>query len=126
MPSPPESYNTLFPSDAELFYSCTVSSTSTDDLNIQYTPSSKASLRIGVIILSQDQTQLVDFAAVDLLAMVGRNRISKLDASAAAMDDAVDEIDVRYVTESGEGSFPVTCGGRIPVTVSFSSNCYTS
>jgi hypothetical protein len=126
MPSPPRSYNTLFPKEADLFYTCTTSSTSADDLNIHYAPPSKASLRIGVIVLSQDQTQLVDFTAVDLLAMVGRNRISKLDASAAAMDDAVDEIDIRYVTESGEGSFPVTCGGRIPVTVSFSSNCYTS
>jgi hypothetical protein len=68
----------------------------------------------------------MDFAALDLLATMGRNRLSKLDASAAAMDTAVDEIDIRYVTASGEGSFPVTSGGRIPVTVSFSSNCYSA
>ncbi|KAH8730215.1 putative amidotransferase-domain-containing protein [Phaeosphaeriaceae sp. PMI808] len=119
MPSPPRSYNTSFPSDADLFYFCTTASTSTEDLNIHYALPSKASLKIGLIILSQDQTQLLDFAALDLLATIGRNRISKLDASPAAIDEAVDEIDIRYVTESGEGSFPVTSGGRIPVTNSF-------
>lgn len=118
MPSPPRSYNTTFPSDADLFYFCTTSSTSAEDLNIHYAPPSKASLKIGVVILSQDQTQLLDFAALDLLAMIGRNRISRLNASTAAIEEAVDEIDIRYVTASGEGSFPVTSGGRIPTTVS--------
>jgi hypothetical protein len=50
--------------------------------------------------------------------MVGRARLSRMNASASAIDEAVDEIDIRYVTSSGEGSFPVTSGGRIPVTVS--------
>lgn len=118
MPSPPRSYNTSFPSDAELFYSCTTSSTSTEDLNIHYAPPSKASLKIGVVILSQHPTHVLDLAALDLLAMVGRNRMSGLSASTAAMDEAVDEIDVRYVTASGEGSFPITSGGRMPCTVS--------
>lgn len=130
MPSPLSNYNTsdgIFGMTEErLFYSCTTSSTSAEDLNIHYAPPSKASLKIGVLVLSQDQTQLVDFAALDLLAMVGRNRLSKFGASDAALDEAVDEIDVRYVTSNGEGSFPVTSGGRIPVTVSFSSNCYSS
>jgi hypothetical protein len=118
MPSPPRNYNTSFPTELDLFYTLTTASSSADDLNIHYALPSKSSLRIGVVILGQDQTELVDFAAWDLLAMMGRNRISKLDASTAALDDAVDEIDIRYITESGEGSFPVTCGGRIPVTVS--------
>jgi hypothetical protein len=125
MPSP-RSYNTSFPSQAELFYSCTTSSTSAEDLSLHYASPSKSSLRIGVIIMSQDQTQMADFAALDLLTMIGRNRLSKLDASSVALEDAVDEIDVRYVTASGEGSFPVTSGGRIPVTVSISSNCYSN
>jgi len=93
---------------------------------MHYTPPSKPSLRIGVIILSQDQTQMLDFAALDLLTILGRNRLTKLNASPAALEDALDEIDVRYVTASGEGSFPVTSGGRIPVTVSISSDCYFS
>lgn len=125
MPSP-RSYNTSFPSAEALFYSCTTSSTSAEDLNMHYTPPSKPSLRIGVIILSQDQTQMLDFAALDLLTILGRNRLTKLNASPAALEDALDEIDVRYVTASGEGSFPVTSGGRIPVTVSISSDCYFS
>ncbi|OAK95857.1 hypothetical protein IQ06DRAFT_231304 [Phaeosphaeriaceae sp. SRC1lsM3a] len=122
MPSPPRSYNTSFPSDAELFYSCTTSSTSTEDLNIHYAPPSKASLKIGVVILSQHPTHVLDLAALDLLAMVGRNRMSGLSASTAAMDEAVDEIDVRYVTASGEGSFPITSGGRMPCTNSFENS----
>lgn len=93
---------------------------------MHYIPPSKSSLRIGVIILSQDQTQMLDFAALDLLTMLGRNRLNKLATSPAALEDALDEIDVRYVTASGEGSFTVTSGGRIPVTVSISSNCYFS
>jgi hypothetical protein len=117
MPSPPRSY-TSFPSDAELFYFCTTSSTSAEDLNLRYAPPSKTSLKIGVVILSQDQTQILDLAALDLLAMVSRNRLSRMDAPSPAIDEAVDEIDIRYVTNSGEGSFPVTSGGRIPVTVS--------
>jgi hypothetical protein len=118
MPSPPRSFTTSFPSDADLFYFCTTSSTSAEDLNIRYALPSKSSLKIGVVILSQHQTQLLDLAALDLLATIGRNRLSKLNASTDALDEAVDEIDVRYVTSSGEGSFPVTSGGRIPTTVS--------
>jgi hypothetical protein len=119
MPSPPRSF-TSFPSDADLFYFCTTSSTSAEDLDIHYASPSKSSLRIGVVILSQDQTQLLDLAALDLLAMMARNRLSKMDASTEVIDEAVDEIDIRYVTASGEGSFPVS-GARMPVTVSRSS-----
>lgn len=118
MPSPSGNYNTSFPSDADLFYFCTTSSTSAEDLDIKYSPPSKPSLKVGVVILSQNQTQLADLAALDVLAMIGRNRISKLNATTAAMDEAVDEVDIRYITSSGEGSFPITSGGRIPVTVS--------
>ena len=85
---------------------------------MHFAPPSKSSLRIGVIVLSQDQTQLLDLAALDLLAMLGRSRISKMNATAAAIDEAMDEIDVRYVSVTGEGSFPVTPGARMPVTVS--------
>jgi hypothetical protein len=119
MPSPPRSF-TSFPSDADLFYFCTTSSTSAEDLDIHYASPSKSSLKIGVVILSQDQTQLLDLAALDLLAMMARNRLSKMDASTEVIDEAVDEIDIRYVTTSGEGSFPVS-GARMPVTVSRSS-----
>jgi hypothetical protein len=118
MPSPPRTFNTAFPSDADLFYSCTTSSTSTEDISIHYALPSKSSLKIGVVILSPHQTQLIDLAALDLLAMMGRSRISSMNASTAALDEAVDEIDIRYVTASGEGSFPITSGGRIPTTVS--------
>jgi hypothetical protein len=128
MPSPPRTYNSSFPSDEDLLdlCFCTTSSTSAESLPIRYAPASKTSLKIGVVILGQDQTQLLDFAALDLLAMIGRNVISRLNASSAAVDEAVDEVDIRYITASGEGSFPVTSGSRIPVTVSFSSNCYNS
>lgn len=71
-----------------------------------------------MLVLSNDQIQLADLAALDLLAMVGRNRISRMHATASAMDSAVDEIDIRYVSVTGEGSFPVTAGTRMPVTVS--------
>lgn len=118
MPSPPRSFSTAFPSDADLFYSCTTSSTSTEDVNIHYALPSRSSLKIGVLILSQNQTQLIDLATLDLLAMMGKSRISSMDPPAAALEEAVDEIDIRYVTASGEGSFPVTSGGRIPTTVS--------
>ncbi|CAO2658686.1 Nn.00g064090.m01.CDS01 [Neocucurbitaria sp. VM-36] len=118
MPSPPRSY-TSFPSQADLFYFCTTSSTDEEDLNIHYAPPSKSSLRVGVVVLGQDQVQLMDLAALDLLAMLGRNRISRMEASTSAIDEAMDEIDIRYVSVTGEGSFPVTSGSRMPVTNSF-------
>ena len=117
MPSPPRS-SVSFPSQADLFYFCTTSSTSEEDLNIHYAPPSRSSLRIGVIIFGHEQVQLLDLAALDLLAMVGKNRISKLNSTASAIDQAVDEIDIRYVSVTGDGSFPVTAGTRMPVTVS--------
>lgn len=117
MPSPPRS-SVSFPSQADLFYFCTTSSTSEEDLNIHYAPPSRSSLRIGVVTFGHEQVQLLDLAALDLLAMVGKNRISKLSSTALAIDQAVDEIDIRYVSVTGEGSFPVTAGTRMPVTVS--------
>lgn len=117
MPSPPRSY-TSFPSQADLFYFCTTSSTSEEDLNIHYAPPSKSSLRVGVIIFGQDQVQLLDLASVDLLAMLARNRMSKINATTQALEECVEEIDIRYVSVTGEGSFPVTSGSRMPVTVS--------
>ncbi|KZM25136.1 uncharacterized protein EKO05_0007248 [Ascochyta rabiei] len=118
MPSPPRGHTT-FPSDAELFYFCTTSSTSAEDLGITYAPPSQSSLRVGVIIFGQDQIQLTDLAAVDLLSALSRSRIGKLNAPASTLDDAVDEVDIRYVSVTGEGSFPVTSGARMPVTNSF-------
>ncbi|KAL1797487.1 hypothetical protein ACET3X_004093 [Alternaria dauci] len=120
MPSPPRS-SILFPSSADLFYFCTTSSTSEEDLNIHYAPPSRSSLRIGVIVLGNDQIQLADLAALDLLAMVGRNRICRTNATAVALENAVDEVDIRYVSVTGEGSFPVTAGTRMPVTNSFAN-----
>lgn len=117
MPSPPRGYTT-FPSDADLFYFCTTSSTSAEDLGINYAPPSQSSLRVGVVILGQDQVQLTDLAAVDLLSTLSRSRISRLNAPASVLDEAVDEVDIRYVSVTGEGSFPVTSGARMPVTVS--------
>jgi hypothetical protein len=114
--STPRAY-TQFPSQADLFYSLTTSSTSEEDLNFHYSPPSKSSLRIGVLILSEDQHQLFDIAAIGLLTMISRSQISKLHPNEAALREAVDEIDIRYITESGEGSFPVTSGARLPVTV---------
>ena len=116
MPSPPRGYTT-FPSDADLFYMCT-SSTSAEDLGINYVPPSQSSLRVGVVILSRDQIQLSDLAAVDLLSTLGRSRIGRLSAPASTLEEAVDEVDIRYVSVTGEGSFPVTSGARMPVTVS--------
>ncbi|RAR14805.1 dj-1 family protein [Stemphylium lycopersici] len=120
MPSPPRS-SVSFPSQADLFYFCTTSSTSEEDLNIHYAPPSRSSLRIGVVTFGHEQVQLLDLAALDLLAMVGKNRISKLSSTALAIDQAVDEIDIRYVSVTGEGSFPVTAGTRMPVTNSFAN-----
>ncbi|KAH7125397.1 putative amidotransferase-domain-containing protein [Dendryphion nanum] len=114
MPSTPRGY-THFPSQADLFYFCTTSSTSEEDLDIHYAPPSKSSLKIGVLVLSHEQLQLLDLAVVDLLSMISRNRMSRLNASGNAMNEAVDEIDIRYISETG-GSFPVTSGSRMPVT----------
>ena len=118
MPSPTPRGYTTFPSSADLFYFCTTSSTSEEDLNIHYAPPSKSSLKIGVLILGNDQIQLMDLAVIDLLAKIGRSRISRLNAPDMACDEAVDELDIRYVNESGEGSFAITSGARMPVTVS--------
>ena len=60
---------------------------------------------------------MLDLAVVDLLSMIGRNRLIRLDAPEEALDEAVDEVDIRYINESGEGSFSVTSGARMPVTV---------
>ncbi|KAJ4294402.1 hypothetical protein N0V90_008092 [Kalmusia sp. IMI 367209] len=116
--STPRGY-TSFPSSADLFYFCTTSSTSEEDLNLHYAPPSKSSLKIGVLVFGNDPIQLLDLAVVDLLAKMGRNRISGLNASSGALDEAVDELDIRYVNESGEGSFTITSGARMPVTNSF-------
>jgi hypothetical protein len=117
MPSPPRS-SISFPSQADLFYFCTTASTSEENLNIHYAPPSTSSIRIGVLVLGNDPIQLADLAALDLIAMVGRTRLCRMNATAAAIDEAVDEIDIRYVSLTGEGSFPVTAGTRMPVTVS--------
>ena len=117
MPSP-RTFNASFPSHEDLFYFCTTSSTSQEDLQIHYTPPSRSSLRIGVIIFGQEPVQLLDLASLDLLAMLGRNRLHRLNPTAAVLDEAVDELDIRYVSVTGEGSFPVTAGTRMPVTVS--------
>lgn len=116
MPSPPRAY-THFPSQADLFYFCTTSSTSEEELDIRYAPPSKLSLKVGVLVSGPNQIQLMDLAVVDLLSMIGRNRLSRFDAPEEALDEAVDEVDIRYVNESGEGSFSVTSGARMPVTV---------
>ncbi|KAF1964971.1 hypothetical protein BU23DRAFT_585298 [Bimuria novae-zelandiae CBS 107.79] len=118
MPSTPRGYTT-FPSSADLFYFCTTSSTSEEDLDIRYAPPSKSSLKIGVLIVGNDQIQLMDLAVIDLLAKIGRTSISRLHAADGAQDEAVDELDVRYVNESGTGSFSITSGARMPVTNSF-------
>lgn len=70
------------------------------------------------MILGQDQIQLSDLAAVDLLSTLSRSRIDKLNSLPSTVDEAVDEVDIRYVSVTGEGSFPVTSGARMPVTVS--------
>ncbi|KAF2013724.1 class I glutamine amidotransferase-like protein [Aaosphaeria arxii CBS 175.79] len=118
MPSTPRGY-THFPSQADLFYYLTTSSTSEEDLNIGYAPPSKSSLKVGVLVLTQAQLGLLDLAVpVDMLTMVSRNQISRSNAPESALEEAVDEIDIRYVSETG-GSFPVTSGARIGVTNSF-------
>ncbi len=117
MPSPPRGHTT-FPSDADLFYYCTTSSTSAEDLGINYAPPSQSFLRVGVIVLGQEQVQLSDLAAVDLLSTLSRTRVEKLNAPASTLGETLDEIDVRFVSVTGEGSFPVTSGARMPVTVS--------
>jgi hypothetical protein len=86
-------------------------------LNIHYAPPSKSSLKIGVLVTGQDQLQLIDLAAVDLLAMIGRNRLSKFNAADEVLEEAVDEVDIRYISEDGERSFPITSFARMPVTV---------
>ena len=98
--STPRGYTT-FPSSADLFYFCTTSSTSEEDLNLHYAPPSKSSLRVGVLIVGHDQVQLLDLAVVDMLGNIGRNRMSRLNASTTTVENAVDEIDIRYVSESG-------------------------
>ncbi|KAF1997520.1 class I glutamine amidotransferase-like protein [Amniculicola lignicola CBS 123094] len=118
MPSPSRAYPDL-PSQADLFYFCTTLSTSEEDLNLRYAPPSKSSMKVGVLVLGPDQIQLSDLAVVDILAMIGRNRLSRLHAPTDTLDQAVDELDIRYVSESGEGSFSVTSGTRMPVTNSF-------
>ena len=124
MPMTPQSY-TQFPSQADLFYFCTTSETSEDDLDIHYAPPSRSSLLIGILVSGPEQLQLLDLAALDIIAMVGRNRISKLNPSENALEEAVDEVDIRYITQSGEGSFAVTSGARMPVTVRESDQDYT-
>ncbi|KAF2635902.1 class I glutamine amidotransferase-like protein [Massarina eburnea CBS 473.64] len=118
--STPRGYTT-FPSSADLFYLCTTSSTSKEDLNLHYVPPSKSSLKIGVLVLGKDQVQLLDLAVVDMLAKIGRGRISTLNAPSSTLDEAVDELDIRYVSETGEGSFAITSGARMPVTNSFAN-----
>ncbi|KAF2846374.1 hypothetical protein T440DRAFT_541761 [Plenodomus tracheiphilus IPT5] len=110
--------HTAFPSQADLFYYCTTASISEGNLSARYGPPSKSSLRIGVVVLGQEQVQLLDIAVVDLFASLGRNRFSKTNASEAAIENALDEVDIRYVNMTGEGSFPVTSGTRMPVTPS--------
>lgn len=71
------------------------------------------------MILGHEQVQLLDLACLDMLAMLGRNRMGRIAPSATAMEEALDEVDIRYVSVTGEGSFPVTSGTRMPVTNSF-------
>ncbi|KAF2745588.1 hypothetical protein M011DRAFT_478752 [Sporormia fimetaria CBS 119925] len=115
MSSPPP----RFPSSAEVFQLCTSPSPSPQDIRVIPFSPSKRSLKIGILVLSRAQVQLFDLAAIDLLPMLSRTRIDRLTASSAVIAAAVDEVDIRYISESGEGSFPITSGARIPVTNSF-------
>ncbi|KAI8934063.1 hypothetical protein NX059_008828 [Plenodomus lindquistii] len=108
--------HTSFPSQADLFYYCTTASTSEENIAVRYGPPSKSSLRVGVLVLGQEQTQLLDLAVIDMFASLSRNRISRTDATETAIEEALDEVDIRYVNVTGEGSFPVTSGTRMPVT----------
>ncbi|KAH9876351.1 hypothetical protein J1614_004231, partial [Plenodomus biglobosus] len=95
-----------------LFYYCTTTSTSNGYLNVRYDLPSKSSLRVGIAVIRHEQVHLFNLAIVNLFASLGRNRVSKTNALEAAMD----EVNIRHVNVTREGSFLVTSGTRMPVT----------
>ncbi|OCL06589.1 hypothetical protein AOQ84DRAFT_74145, partial [Glonium stellatum] len=115
MSRPPATPYPHLPSQADLFYLCTTLSTSDTSLNLN--PPSKSSLLIGILLLGNDLIQTLDIAPADLLSMLSEEVMERLGASEDLRSQAI-ELDIRYVSESGEGLFSLTAGLRVPVTVS--------
>ena len=116
----PQSYPHL-PSQADLFYLCTTLSTSDTDLNTQLGPPSAPRLKVGVLILDHNDTQLLDLAPIDMLDMLNEERAERLHAPVAALRQTI-RLDVHFVTEKGEETLPVTSGATITDTVGITHN----
>jgi hypothetical protein len=104
------------PSQADLFYLCTTLSTSDASLNLNVGPPSKSSLLIGILLLGNDLIQTLDITPIDLLTMLSEEAIERLGAPEDITSDGIG-LDIRYVSESGEGLFSLTAGLKVPVTV---------
>jgi hypothetical protein len=104
------------PSQADLFYLCTTLSTSDTSLNLNVGPPSKSSLLIGILLLGNDLIQTLDITPIDLLTMLSEEAMERLGAPEDTASDGIG-LDIRYVSESGEGVFSLTAGLKVPVTV---------
>jgi hypothetical protein len=107
---------THLPSQADLFYFCTLSG-SNESLDLDVPPPSNPSLRLGVLLLGDDEISSLDFACVDMLSSVTRRRLEAMGAPSHVVEQGVD-MDIRYISEGGNGSFALTNGAQVSATVS--------
>ncbi|OCK81148.1 hypothetical protein K432DRAFT_25040 [Lepidopterella palustris CBS 459.81] len=103
------------PSQADLFYLCTTLSTSDTSLDLHVAPPSKPSLVVGVLLLGHENIQLLDLAPIDLLSMLRKENLRRLEAPEEILEQAI-EVEIQYINESGEGLCSLSAGVQIPVT----------
>jgi len=82
--------------------------------------SSPSNLTVGVLLLSDEGVQFLDVAPVDVLAMMTPEYLAAVGAPEPLLQKAV-KMEICYISESGEGLFPLTGGAKIAVTVSVMS-----
>ncbi|EON68830.1 hypothetical protein W97_08088 [Coniosporium apollinis CBS 100218] len=80
----------------------------------------KSSLTVGVLLLGNEDVQYLEVAPVDLLAMMQPQYIHALGASALAEKGV--NMDIHYISETGEGLFPLTANAKVAVTDSIETS----
>lgn len=77
---------------------------------------------LGILLLPP-VVQLLDLAAVDILAMLDRSYLRACDLPEHVVARGV-ETEYHYICESGEGWCGITTGGRMGATVRLSSSWF--
>ncbi|KAF2490967.1 hypothetical protein BU16DRAFT_565891 [Lophium mytilinum] len=118
-PTPGTPYTHL-PSQADLFYLCTTFSQSDDALTFDVPPPSNPSLRLGVLLLGDDDIPSLDLACIDVLSTLTKRRLEALSAPGHILELGID-LDICYLSENSNETFTLTNGVQVTATESLDS-----